>query len=178
MDMKEHWRQRLIELRDALRLKNSQVSRDIDVAESTVHRWFLDQSNPAHKALGPKNQQRLRDAYQLPAGWFDMPQGSALPAPRPEPAESPSAQVNDIAFCTIEPDQPRTVREPMAADAWVRPDMAWPFQKVSQDRLQRLLAAMDPQGARSAMLDLDEALDLAVTQLERRIGSDRRQLRA
>jgi transcriptional regulator with XRE-family HTH domain len=148
MEREEHWRQRLLELKGGLALKQSQIANDIGVADSYVSRLFYPPGKKGRKNLGLDNLRRLCAAYKLPADWFDLPLGTRVPG---------GAKGASLA-------------EESAAVYAIRRD-AWPFTMVTQERIAKLRRALGAKAADDALRDLDESLDLAVTKWERRAAT-------
>jgi transcriptional regulator with XRE-family HTH domain len=150
MEREEHWRQRLLELKGGLELKQSQIAADIGVADSYVSRLLYPPGKRGRKNLGLDNLRRLCAAYALPPDWFDLPLGARVPGAGSSMLVSESAAVFAL-----------------------RRD-AWPFNLVTQDRIAKLRKALGPKLSDEAISDLDESLDLAVTKWERRAAQRKR----
>jgi transcriptional regulator with XRE-family HTH domain len=154
MEREEHWRQRLLELKGGLKLKQAQIAADIGVADSYVSRLLYPPGKKGRKNLGLDNLQRLRVAYKLPHDWFDQPLGSDVPGAGSGLLVEESKAVYSIR------------RE------------SWPFSLVSQDRVARLRRSLGPKKSAEAMQDLDESLDIAVSKWERRAAQAKRRRRS
>jgi transcriptional regulator with XRE-family HTH domain len=149
MEREEHWRQRLLELKGGLQLRQAQIAADIGVADSYVSRLLYPPGKKGRKNLGLDNLRRLCAAYSLPADWFDLPLGTRVPGKGTASLVEESAAVYSL-----------------------RRD-AWPFTLVSQERIAKLRRVLGAKASDEVMRDLDESLDLAVAKWERRAAQQK-----
>lgn len=76
----EHRLKRLIELRhQACNGNAAEFSRRIGVNETYAVRMFWSLDTKGRKGLGPEMEARVREAFNLSPGWFDLPLGTDLP---------------------------------------------------------------------------------------------------
>lgn len=76
----EHRLKRLIELRHhACNDNAAEFGRRIGVAETYAVRMFWSLDTNGRKGLGPEMEARVREAFKLCPGWFDLPLGTDLP---------------------------------------------------------------------------------------------------
>ncbi len=152
MTREEHWRQRLIELKTALKTSQASIAAAIKVEPSYVSRLLYPPGKAGRKNIGLETMRSLLEAYSLPPDWFDRPLGSDLPSesgqspPLPHIANEPSAEYG------------RNVR-PLKS--------SWPFALVTPTRLAQLKSDLGPRSGADAMRDIDALLDVAVTKWER-----------
>lgn len=77
----EHRLKRLVELRHhACNGNAAEFSRRIGVNETYAVRMFWSLDTKGRKGLGPEMEARVRDAFGLRPGWFDLPLGTDLPS--------------------------------------------------------------------------------------------------
>jgi transcriptional regulator with XRE-family HTH domain len=148
MNDEEHWRRRLLELKEDRKLSQAEMASAIGVAASYVSRLLYPPGKPGRKNLGLDTMRAIRAAYDLPADWFDLPLGSGLRNGPQQPvgskhAVNESAEVRQIAPIT------------------------WPFKQVSYKRLISLQQTLGERRGAEALRDIDEHLDLVVTKWER-----------
>lgn len=160
MEETEHWRLRLIELKDALGATQAAMAKDMDVDASYFSRLLYPLGKAGRKNLGMDTMRAARKAYGLSADWFDLPLGSALPT-----AQSTQAITAPPA------DAPRAAQNlaPYRAQS-----MAWPFENTSHQRLQSMLESLDATTRAEALHDLDSLLDVAVARWEQRAAAFRK----
>lgn len=163
MDETEHWRQRLLELKDALDAKQAAMAARIGVDASYFSRLLYEPGKKGRKNLGLDTLRSLIKAYQLSADWFDLPLGTALP----DPERTAQAEASDTRFNVIDRVPEHNVSDIQAGEL-ARAPIAWPFKDVAYRRLIDLQAALGPQQAAEAMRDLDSLLDIAVARWEHR----------
>jgi len=154
MEETEHWRQRLIELKQALGATQASMAKDMDVDASYFSRLLYPPGKSGRKNLGMDTMRAARKAYGLSADWFDLPLGSALPSRQTRHGVSHlSTGVQRVA------EQIRPYANPL---------VAWPFATTSHQRLQALLDSLDNATRTEALRDLDSLLDVAVARWEHR----------
>lgn len=159
MEDTEHWRLRLLELQDALGLKQVEMAHAIEVEPSYFSRLRYPPGKAGRKNLGLDTLRALIKAYGLRYDWFDLPLGSQLPARRVSGASTPPALPAPVRL-------ELAVSEPRETPA--RPAIVWPFKEVAYQRLMALQAKLGPKHAAEALRDIDELLDTAVARWERR----------
>lgn len=157
MDETEHWRLRLVELKDALGETQAAMASAMGVDASYFSRLLYPQGKKGRKNLGLDTLRSLCKAYQLRVDWFDLPLGSMLPSPGDKIPTA--ARADDLAIA-------RQIAEPRGEPA--RAPIAWPFKDVAYQRIVALQATLGPKHAGEAMRDLDSLLDIAVARWEHR----------
>jgi hypothetical protein len=151
MGQQEHWRQRLLELKEDLRLTQAAMAQAMEVDASYFSRLLYPPGKKGRKNLGLDTMLACRKAFQLQADWFDLPLGAALPSGQ---KALPGSQHR----VTLPPDQSSVV--PIAK-------LTWPFKQVTYRRLMTLKSALGPKLGADAIHDIDDLLDVAVTKWER-----------
>lgn len=152
MEETEHWRLRLIELKDALGATQAAMAKDMDVDASYFSRLLYPPGKPGRKNLGMDTMRAARKAYGLSADWFDLPLGSSLPSRRYTARISTHPALHAA-------EENRTYANPL---------VTWPFEVTSHRRLQALLNGLDEGTRTEALRDLDSLLDVAVARWEQR----------
>lgn len=147
----EHARQRLVELKDDLKLTQRAMADALSVEPSYLSRLLYPPGKAGRKNLGSGTIKAARKAFNLQADWFELPLGSALP----------SQGKVQLPLVLAEP-------KPTAHVVRVAP-LSWPFKLASYKRLQELKSALGPKVAAEAIRDLDQFLDLAITRWEHRV---------
>lgn len=94
------------------------------------------------KSFGEKRARALERQAKMPAGYLDA----------------------DISADNEHPDR-------FGAEVLPKKGHAWPFRKVSQERLANLKASLGDQSFADAINDMDELLESAVIKWERRAGA-------
>ena len=80
----EHRLARLIELRDhCCGGVTAEFGRRIKQDQTYALRMFMPIDRKERKGVGRDMEERINEAFNLPIGWFDMPLGTAIPAPLP-----------------------------------------------------------------------------------------------
>lgn len=82
MEIAEHWRLRLIELKDDLRLTQASLATKLDKSPDYVSRLLYEPNKKGRKNLGLQTIRTAAKNFELPPGWFDMPLGTELPSDR------------------------------------------------------------------------------------------------
>lgn len=78
-EAEEHWRLRLIELITHLKVTQRGFSDATGIDVSYVSRLLYPPGKKGRKNLGLTQMTVIRNSFNLPAGWFDLPLGQALP---------------------------------------------------------------------------------------------------
>lgn len=151
MGQQEHWRQRLLELKEDLHLTQAAMAQAMEVDPSYFSRLLYPPGKKGRKNLGLDTMLACRKAFDLQADWFDLPLGEALPSGQ----KSMPGDPHRVAAPT---DQRSVV--PIGK-------LTWPFKQVTYRRLMALKSALGPKLGANAMHDIDELLDVAVTKWER-----------
>ncbi|MDM0011970.1 helix-turn-helix transcriptional regulator [Variovorax sp. J22P168] len=82
MEIAEHWRLRLIELKNDLGLTQASLALKLDKSPDYVSRLLYEPHKKGRKNLGLQTIRTATESFELPPGWFDMPTGSQLPSGR------------------------------------------------------------------------------------------------
>lgn len=154
MGREEHWRQRLLELKEDLHLKQAAMAQAMDVDSSYFSRLLYPPGKKGRKNLGLDTMRACREAFHLSADWFDLPLGTALPSGQ---QSIPAAA--HIAATPAPADQSSVVK--------IAGKFTWPFKQVTYRRLLALRSMLGPKLGADAFHDIDELLDVAVTKWER-----------
>lgn len=153
MDNTEHWRLRLIELKEALGETQAAMAQSIRVDASYFSRLLYPPGKKARKNLGLQTMRALVSVYKLQADWFDLPLGSMLP--RKAGQHFPDREIG-AGVIASEPTGPVPLHSAVR----------WPFRETSYRRLQALLEDLGPAAGAEARRDLDKVLDAAVSRWE------------
>lgn len=160
MEETEHWRLRLVELKNALTLKQCEIAEAIGKPDSYVSRLLYEPGKKGRKNLGWDTIRDIVKAYGLRVDWFDLPLGSMLPT-----KDGKKPAVGEPAPAAAFHGQ---VTEPPA------PVITWPFKSTSYKRLQALLEELGPKAAPEALRDIDSLLEVAVARWELRAAELRK----
>lgn len=82
MEINEHWRLRLIELKDDLGLKQAELALKLEKSPDYVSRLLYAPGKKGRKNLGLQTIRTAVQNFDLAAGWFDLPLGTDLPSAR------------------------------------------------------------------------------------------------
>lgn len=151
MGQEEHWRQRLLELKKDLRLKQSAMAAAMEIDASYMSRLLYPPGKKGRKNLGLDTMRACLKAFHLQADWFDLPLGTALPSGQTNMPETWVGVAQPIDAATVVPIS----------------DFHWPFKQVTYRRVMGLRTALGPRVGSEAMHDIDELLDVAITKWER-----------
>lgn len=162
MDFKEHWRLRLLELLACTGLTQAAFADRVEISPDYVSRLLYPPDKAGRKSLGPVTIRKICSAFNLQAGWFDLPLGTELPGsatPR-EPArtEPPTRHISD--------------RGPQESGRRTEP-IVWPFRIVTYQRITRIRDHFAGHGMPSAINDIDKHLDVLVTRWENEISRNK-----
>lgn len=157
--MKEHWRQRLLELLVLLGINQAAFAEATGISPDYVSRLLYEPGKLGGKSLGPTTMSKIRQAYGLAPGWFDLPLGAAMPS---------GASVGETAARYV-------VDQTSALTDAVR--MRWPFRLVSYERLVELRRSLGPRTGPQALNDIDKQLEGVVLKWEREIEQKKSQVR-
>lgn len=160
MEETEHWRKRLIELKEALTLKQCEIAEAIGKPDSYVSRLLYEPGKKGRKNLGWDTIRDIVKAYGLRVDWFDLPLGSMLPVKGQK--EGTAQEPAPVPVFHGQTHEPPTN------------GIKWPFKQTSYKRLQALLEDLGPKTAPEAMRDLDSLLDVAVARWEARAAELRK----
>lgn len=105
-DRNEHYRKRLIELFDCLKITKAEMADRAALDRSYVTRLFYPAGKAGRKNLGLDTLDALKRAFELQSDWFDLPLGSQIPKTPPVlrlvetaalEAETDPSQISDKA---------------------------------------------------------------------------------
>jgi transcriptional regulator with XRE-family HTH domain len=150
-EREEHWRQRLLELKNDLHLKQSAMAQAMNVDASYFSRLLYPPGKKGRKNLGLDTMLACREAFHLSADWFDLPLGTALPSGQ-RSLEAPRATALTDAASVV----------PISSSS-----VTWPFKQVTYRRLTALRSALGTKLGAEAIREIDELLDVVVTKWER-----------
>lgn len=156
MGREEHWRQRLLELKSDLRLKQVAMAKAMNIDPTYLSRLLYAPGKAGRKNLGLDTILACRKAFNLSADWFDLPLGSALPS---------GQQTSPAWLGVASPTGPNTV-VPLNG-------VRWPFKQVTYSRLMELQSKLGARAGREALNDIDQLLDVVVTKWERAASKKR-----
>lgn len=154
MEETEHWRLRLIELKQAVGCTQAAMAAAIGVDASYFSRLLYPPGKKGRKNLGLDTLRSLIKVNTLSADWFDLPLGSKLPNSRGNQGGGEEVSLSLIAS------------EPRGRTA--ASSVKWPFKETSYKRLNALVDRLGPKLGEDAIRDLDSLLDVAVSRWEQR----------
>jgi transcriptional regulator with XRE-family HTH domain len=80
MDLPEHWRLRLLELKADLGLTQAALASKLEKSPDYVSRLLYEPGKKGRKNLGMQTLRAATQNFNLPSDWFDRPLGTALPS--------------------------------------------------------------------------------------------------
>ncbi len=149
-DYTEHWRQRLIELLQDLKVTQADFAKEVDLTANYVSRLLYAPDKKGRKNLGPSTISKISTKYQLQPGWFELPLGSNLPSSN----GNPDSQTE--------------------SDRLKQGKYSWPFKAVSYDRIDRLRRFYSGEGMPDAISEIDKYLEFLVLKWESEMESNKR----
>ncbi|WPG35154.1 hypothetical protein [Variovorax sp. EBFNA2] len=119
MDLTEHWRQRLLELKADLALTQAALAAKLEKSPDYVSRLLYEPGKKGRKNLGLQTLRNATKAFELQPDWFDLPLGAAMPSAQGKA----TGQAHNAA-----PPSP------------ISRGVAWPFVRVTPHQYNRLSA--------------------------------------
>jgi len=151
MGREEHWRQRLLELKEDLSISQAAMAASAGIDPSYLSRLLYPPGKNGRKNLGLESMDAFKRAYGLPADWFDLPLGSALPSGRQ----------------ALKPGMELAMQDAPAYVVQLKHHDRWPFPSVTRARIESLKSRLGPKVGAEAIRDIDSLLDVAVAKWER-----------
>jgi len=132
-DKFEHRRLRMLELIKALAGSRAAIAKRMGIADSYLTRILYKQGeNKQARRISDESIAKAQHAFDLPAGWFDLPLGHRLPLPL-APGNPPVAAPPPISLAA---HAERRAAQANDDGQW------WPFN-LDPDRMRRLLTPND-----------------------------------
>ena len=149
MDMNEHRRLRILELRKwACGDVTARMAEKIRRTDSYVSRMLYEEGKEGKKRVGIKMINLLEDAFNLCSGWLDLPLGTPIMA------------------TSTDGFSPPHVAEPTNGVRTPPHQIIWPFNLLAYGRLTALQRTLGPKRYHEAIKDLDRQLDIVLTKWE------------
>lgn len=160
MSREEHWRLRLVELLDHLKVTQVAFAHATNIDATYVSRLLYPLGKKGRKNLGLDTMRAICSTYQLRGDWFDMDLGSELPARDKQAVPASTAASSGVAPTPLL--LPGVEEQPPEYPLASRP---WPFSGSSYQKLTGLkkLLGRDYQ---VALRDIEENIETAILKWE------------
>ncbi|GEM_PF-3699542 len=155
MSREEHWRLRLAELLQHLKVSQAAFARETGIDTTYVSRLLYPEEKKGRKNLGLDTMRTICSTYKLRTDWFDLELGSELPGLYPTQQLFKTANTVSLPLPGVE--EPQAVYSANAK--------AWPFKDASYQRLMALKKILG-RDYQLALRDIEENIETAILKWE------------